>query len=555
MPAKRYFEFSEGSSNKFWEVWCDGASLYTRYGKIGSTGQLTVKDLASKDAAKQAHDKLVREKTGKGYVEQGKGTNAKSNDKTNGAATPADVIPEGAIRLVTGDGKAAKFWQIHVDGKKLVIKSGKAGTPGTVEKKTIKDAWMIDFERNKAIAEMRRKGYELAYSGPQPKTPPTPASDPRLEAQIAKDPHNDDNFAVYADWLQEQGDVRGELASLQIQAAKQPKDKKLRNAANKLLTEYRLYFYGPLAVYVGAKDDVEPVVDATWRAGWIDELALGAANAWGSSPIPVANVADLVRVLPDVSSARLVRSIVLTRPVADGEFNFASGIEALVRVMPKLPALRRLELGRFSYEDSELSWSHMGPLGRLWPQGKQLETVKIRAGSMDLGKIVLPECREFRVETGGLAKKDAKAIAGAQWPRLETLSVWFGMEDYGCTASVKDLAPIFDGKGLGKLRHLGLKNSQFGDEIFAALAKSKILRQLETLDVSMSHITTDVLTRDVLPHKAAFAHLASLDLSRCRLDAEGTKLAKTLCKNVDVSGQDKPEDWEDDDYRYAAVGE
>jgi len=49
--------------------------------------------------------------------------------------------------------------------------------------------------------------------------------------------------------------------------------------------------------------------------------------------------------------------------------------------------------------------------------------------------------------------------------------------------------------------------------------------------------------------------LASLDLSRCRLDKEGEKLAKQLCKNVDVSRQDRPSEWEDEDYRYAAVGE
>ncbi|MBA2542073.1 MAG: WGR domain-containing protein [Deltaproteobacteria bacterium] len=34
--AKRYFEFSEGTSNKFWEVWREGVSVFTRYGKIGS---------------------------------------------------------------------------------------------------------------------------------------------------------------------------------------------------------------------------------------------------------------------------------------------------------------------------------------------------------------------------------------------------------------------------------------------------------------------------------------------------------------------------------------
>jgi hypothetical protein len=33
---KRYFEFSDGTSNKFWEVWVEGHQVFTRYGKIGA---------------------------------------------------------------------------------------------------------------------------------------------------------------------------------------------------------------------------------------------------------------------------------------------------------------------------------------------------------------------------------------------------------------------------------------------------------------------------------------------------------------------------------------
>ena len=42
--SKRYFEFSEGTSNKFWEVWVEGTKFLTRYGKIVASGQTTVKD-------------------------------------------------------------------------------------------------------------------------------------------------------------------------------------------------------------------------------------------------------------------------------------------------------------------------------------------------------------------------------------------------------------------------------------------------------------------------------------------------------------------------------
>ncbi|MFO0668903.1 MAG: WGR domain-containing protein [Polyangiaceae bacterium] len=64
------YEFSEGTSNKFWEITLEGSSFTTRYGKIGTDGQVTLKEFDSADKAQKEYDKLVAEKTKKGYVEQ-----------------------------------------------------------------------------------------------------------------------------------------------------------------------------------------------------------------------------------------------------------------------------------------------------------------------------------------------------------------------------------------------------------------------------------------------------------------------------------------------------
>jgi len=37
MAEKRRFEFIEGTSNKSWEIWMEGAKITTRYGRIGSS--------------------------------------------------------------------------------------------------------------------------------------------------------------------------------------------------------------------------------------------------------------------------------------------------------------------------------------------------------------------------------------------------------------------------------------------------------------------------------------------------------------------------------------
>ncbi|HRH00795.1 MAG TPA: WGR domain-containing protein, partial [Polyangiaceae bacterium] len=67
----RRFELSEGTSNKFWQVEREGASVTVCFGRIGTSGQTQVKTHASDAAAQTELDKLVKEKTKKGYQEVG----------------------------------------------------------------------------------------------------------------------------------------------------------------------------------------------------------------------------------------------------------------------------------------------------------------------------------------------------------------------------------------------------------------------------------------------------------------------------------------------------
>jgi len=62
------FVFSEGSSNKFWEAAVQENKLIVRYGRIGTKGQVQLKTFADAEAAIKEKEKMIREKTGKGYM-------------------------------------------------------------------------------------------------------------------------------------------------------------------------------------------------------------------------------------------------------------------------------------------------------------------------------------------------------------------------------------------------------------------------------------------------------------------------------------------------------
>lgn len=68
-PVDRRFEFSEGKSNKFWQIQVAGSDVTVRFGKIGSQGQVNTKSFSDPAAAHKHAEKLIAEKTAKGYRE------------------------------------------------------------------------------------------------------------------------------------------------------------------------------------------------------------------------------------------------------------------------------------------------------------------------------------------------------------------------------------------------------------------------------------------------------------------------------------------------------
>lgn len=114
----RRFEFREGTSSKFWEVDVEGKDLTVRFGKIGTNGQTQTKSFPTEEKAKAERDKLIKEKTGKGYSEVGAAEDAKvekvepkEKPKPRASAPTASIDEPGWIdagdgyRLALRDGK------------------------------------------------------------------------------------------------------------------------------------------------------------------------------------------------------------------------------------------------------------------------------------------------------------------------------------------------------------------------------------------------------------------------------------------------------------------
>jgi predicted DNA-binding WGR domain protein len=65
----RTFTYKDAKSDKFWNILLTGTSHVVHFGRTGTDGQRQQKEFATAEAARASYDKLVKEKTGKGYRE------------------------------------------------------------------------------------------------------------------------------------------------------------------------------------------------------------------------------------------------------------------------------------------------------------------------------------------------------------------------------------------------------------------------------------------------------------------------------------------------------
>jgi hypothetical protein len=166
-----------------------------------------------------------------------------------------------------------------------------------------------------------------------------------------------------------------------------------------------------------------------------------------------------------------------------------------------------------------------------------------------------PHLKTLIVQSGGLPARVVRQIARADLPVLEHLEVHLGSQWYGGDTTIEDIIPILSSEKFPKLKYLGLRNSEFTDQIAKAIAQSTILERLEVLDLSWGTIA-DEGAQALLdcPHTRK---LKKLDLHRHYCSLEMMSKLKELLIEVDVSDPQQPDDdeRESEEDRYCAVSE
>ena len=350
-----------------------------------------------------------------------------------------------------------------------------------------------------------------------------------LESILFADPDNVDNHLVYADWLTEQGDPRGELIHLQVQleelAAGETRNE-LRQREAELLKAHEATWLGELApLLLGTEQEQRAMFkrqlaarfqdrlsyttqrmqfNYKWRFGWLDFFECENITV------------DMARTLATEPIARLLRTLICRGDEQAGIYQYEPGEDTPdthfrpIEVFAHHPNAQNVRTLQFGDEvdvdldtyDSGTQYDHLAPVVAAMPR---IETLRIfghiyfqEEGEADLRKIFsmpsLGSLRELqlyhmhRIPLAALAENPSVT-------KLETLLCFphsFGGE-LGQTTAVQpsDVEALVRSPRLTSLKHLQVRCCNGGDAMAKEIVYSGILDRLETLDLRHGEITDE----------------------------------------------------------------
>ncbi|BAY82605.1 pentapeptide repeat protein [Calothrix parasitica NIES-267] len=178
----------------------------------------------------------------------------------------------------------------------------------------------------------------------------------------------------------------------------------------------------------------------------------------------------------------------------------------------------------------EISWIDIPNIGFILKNYPNLEMLQLRGGDdnyihnmrgnyeryypnnwQDIFELKHDKLKALIIETGGLGCEKIANILSTKLSSLEHFELWLGNEEYGGNSSINDLMPLLSGELFPNLTYLGLRNSEYADDIATAIVNSPIINRIQVLDLSMGNLGDE--GAEALLNSPAVNDLAILNVS------------------------------------------
>jgi uncharacterized protein (TIGR02996 family) len=464
------------------------------------------------------------------------------------------------------DAKSHKFWNIEVSGSSFTVTYGKVGASGQTQTKDFASDEKAQAEADKLIREKLKKGYVET-------TPRAAISTAEaFERALAADPRDLTAASMYADYLVEQNDPRGEFMQVQIaledESLSAAARKKLHSRERELLKKHERDWLGPLAAVTvdaekvpfwdGGKQGQRAPVAHRFRRGWLSRLEFHDLTV------------GQARALAQASQARMLRDLVVEEVEAESPAGTTQqyidsyyepgpdvpanvdpyddpGLHALCRC-PHLAGVRLFQLGETvaeagGQEEKYLNCHTSGELAyHVVKQMPNLEELYLLAHRVDANKIFslpMPHLRVLQLYHSNSYPLD-KLAANPSLTKLTSLlchphAPAYDEDEGGAYIRLPHLRAICRSPHLKALTNLRLRLTDFGDAGAKEIVESGILKRLKVLDLQGGCITDEGAR--LLADCPDLKHLDYLNLSRNALTKAGEQAIEATGVKSDLSSQ------------------
>ncbi len=465
------------------------------------------------------------------------------------------------------DAKSHKFWNIEVSGSSFTVTYGKIGTSGQTQTKSFASAEKAQTEADKLIREKLKKGY--VETTPRA----TVSTAEAFERALLDNPHDLAAARIYADYLMEQGDPRGEFMQVQIALEDESLSSAARTALKKreadLLKKHEKDWLGSLAAVTvdaqpvelwrrsGKREQRSPVAYRFTR-GWLSRLEFHNLTVNQARALAKASQAKLLQELivegveaevPVSTTRQYINSYYEPGPDVPANLDPYEdpGLHALCRC-PHLAGVRLFQLGEAGTQEggTEEDYFNCHTSGQLAyhlvKQMPNLEELYLFAHRVDADKIFslpMPRLRVLQLYHSNSYPLD-KLAANRTLTNLTTLlchphALEFDEEEEGAYIRLSHLRAICRSKHLKALTNLRLRLTDFGDAGAKEIVESGILKRLKVLDLQGGCITDE--GAKLLAGCPDLKHLDYLNLSRNALTRVGEQAIAATGVKALVSSQ------------------
>jgi uncharacterized protein (TIGR02996 family) len=337
-------------------------------------------------------------------------------------------------------------------------------------------------------------------------------SESDLLAAIGRDPSQLEPYLVYADWLTERGDPRGELIALQAELE--------RGADDRLLETER-------ALLPRVLGDCAPLLDRTlsieWRWGFIRRARF--SGPYDSTAFGAMRRHEYLAALLANPCASLIEEISIGDWWVERDRVFDADVTALERA-PK--TLRSLSIEPRGERDVAGRVFGLEGLSKAHPQ---LVELALAGESVALpSRLHLPKLERLAISEHRPTDSTLTAILSSRWPSLR--AVWIeSARPYSRSLAIPAQVRMVQ---FPKLESVALRGAIHATPmVLDIVAASPLLPQLSRLELVRCRID-DTGAQVIAAYRDAFAHLSLLNLEENELTPRGVEALRVLACPVAV---------------------